>query len=205
MDKLKQLTEQIWERRGLYAERPFRLTPELVEELERVDIKDVLVYAFTRYFTTSIKDFFLLVSPFWLRLTYEDWQQVFAGIKGKRLGEYYMAVIAARYLGIDPKYRSTRNISVGDITFADNKMYHGKPATFVGHAQGSLRELLQEELQQVGLSIEVLEKYSGQLLADAPEKNRVGKPRIENREQSNQVRRAVDDVQAWIRSIFKAH
>jgi hypothetical protein len=115
-----------------------------------------------------------------------------------------MAVIAARYLGIDPKYRSTRNISVGEITFGDNKMYHGKPATFVGHAQGSLRELLQEELQQAGLSIEMLEKYSEQLLAGAPEKNRVGRPRIENRKQTNQVRRLVDRVQAWIKSLFEA-
>jgi hypothetical protein len=88
MDKLKQLTEQIRERRDFYAERPFRLTPELVAELEWVDIKDLLVCAFTRYSSGSLQDFFLLIAPFWLKLTYEDWQQVFAGIKGKRLGEY---------------------------------------------------------------------------------------------------------------------
>lgn len=70
------------------------------------------------------------------------------------MAEYYLAIISSQYLGIDPKFKSTKSVKIIYFTPADNKKQSGKPSLFIDNMQGELKNMQEQELEEnFGLTI----------------------------------------------------
>ncbi|HYV94351.1 MAG TPA: hypothetical protein VE978_21440 [Chitinophagales bacterium] len=164
-ENIKELSANIWKN---CRHRPTRTeTQPFDEQLKRVDIKDFIVYNFLNHHGTALRELLLSTFQFWKDLNYQGWNYIFDKLRGNGLAEYYMAVIANQYLGIDPKYKSTRAVEIFYVTIADQKTQSGKPSLFVGDMQDELREMEQEELKEsFGITIQNFVELSNRLKRD---------------------------------------
>ena len=149
---LKDLSNKIWES---CVHRPTRIETEPFDkELQQIDIKEFIIYNFLNHQGTSLRELLLSTFKFWQDLTLQEWKQIFERLRGNNLAEYYLAIISSQYLGIDPKFKSTKNVEIFHFTPADNKRQIGKPSLFVDNMQGELKKMEEEELKEsFGLTI----------------------------------------------------
>lgn len=159
---IEKLSINIWKN---CEHRPTRMeTQPFDDQLKKVNIKDFIVHNFINHSGTSLRELLLSTFQFWKNLTYKDWNDIFDKLRGNVLAEYYMATIANQYLGLDPKYKSTRNVEIMHFTTADQKYQSGKPSLFIDNMQGELRKLETEELSKnFGLTIEDFIELSNSL------------------------------------------
>ena len=149
---IKDLSSKIWNN---CINRPTRIETEPFDkELEKINIQEFIIYNFLNHHGTSLKELLLSTFKFWQDLTFQEWKQIFDKLRGNNLAEYYLAIISNQYLGIDPKFKSTKSIEIFHFTPADNKRQSGKPSLFVDNMQGELRIMEEEELKEnFGLTI----------------------------------------------------
>jgi hypothetical protein len=142
---IKDLSSKIWKN---CVHRPTRIKLEPFDkELEKIDIKEFIIYNFLYHHGTSLTELLLSTFQFWHDLTLQEWKQIFDRLKGNNLAEYYIAIFSNQYLGIDPKFKSTKNVEIFYITVADNKQQSGKPSLFVENMVGELRRIEEENLR----------------------------------------------------------
>ena len=149
---IKDLSSRIWEN---CINRPTRVETEPYDkELGDVDIKEFIIYNFLYHHGTALRELLLSTFKFWQDLTLKEWKQIFDRLRGNNLAEYYLAIISNQYLGIDPKFKSTKDVEIIHFTTVDNKQQSGKPSLFVNNMQGELRMMEEEELKEsFGLTI----------------------------------------------------
>jgi hypothetical protein len=161
-EQIIKVSERIW---TSCENRPTRLeTQPFDEHLQDVNIKDFIVYNFLNHPSTALRELLLSTFQFWRNLNFQDWNEIFDRLRGNGLAEYYMAIIASQYLGLDPNFESTKDVEIVHFTTDDQRYQSGKPALFVGNMQGELRQLEEEELvESFGISIQTFVELSNRL------------------------------------------
>ena len=159
---ISEISEGIW---SSCENRPTRMeTQPFDQQLQRVNIKDFIVYNFLNYQGTALSELLLSIFKFWKDLNLKDWGDIFDRLKGNQLAEYYMAIFAGQYLGIDPEFSSTKDVEIVHFTTADQRYQSGKPSLFVDNMEGELREIEREGLNEnFGIAIEDFVELSNKL------------------------------------------
>jgi hypothetical protein len=164
MDQIKKISSTIWHNLSLNI--PIRETVQTMDgRISSVDITHFLIYNFRNYPVAALNSLFLSTYKYWKDLSISEWIQIFDGISGK-MPEYFMAVIAKEFLGIDPHYKSTRNLELFHVTSIDGVAHSGKPSVFIGDMKGELRKAYSELIIKHGLSIDDLIAVSRRLNAE---------------------------------------
>ena len=162
------LSKEIW---SSCINRPNRQEiRHLDSRLEKIDISDLIVYNFFNHHGTALRDFLLATFQFWKFLNYNDWMLIFDRIRGFELGEYYMGIFCSTYLGINPKFKSIKDVEVFHATTEDNRVQSGKPSIFISKMEGRLRELEEEELlESFGITVDEVLSITKALRLEQPE------------------------------------
>jgi hypothetical protein len=145
-NNIEEISSLVWSN---CENRPTRReTKPFDEQISAANIKDLIVYNFLNYPTTALSEFLLATFQFWNHLSFKEWNEIFERIKNNGLAEYYMTVFASQYLGLNPKFESTKDVEIVHFTTADQKYQSGKPALFVNNMEGELRDLEESTLNE---------------------------------------------------------
>ena len=115
------------------------------ERLKGVETTNLIVYNFLNHQGTYLENFLLSIFPLWKDFEMSHWKEVFRQIEGDELAEYYMKVASERFLGVDPGFKSTKELSINAITFPDEQFHNA--SNFVPAMTGRLKEVYEKILR----------------------------------------------------------
>ena len=146
----------------------FRITESIHKLILEQDIRQILIRYFRTKGSSWNEEFLFVTYDYWKNLELEDWKIIFNGIKGKSLGEYYMAKLAAKYLGIHLEFESTRELSSTSYSFSSGTIETAKTSLFIGYSTGGHLDFYKSIFEPYGLKVEDFIAIKEKLKAEEP-------------------------------------
>lgn len=140
---IEKLSAELWDKTSF---QPNSKNIQLFwERLKGVEIDDFIVYNFLNYQGTYLENLILSTFTLWRNFDIEKWREIFVRLEGNGLAEYYMKVIADRFLGIDPEFKSTKELLISAIIPPDNHIEID--SHFVPTMTGKLKDIYEKSLR----------------------------------------------------------
>jgi hypothetical protein len=133
---------------------------EFENRLEKVDIKEFIIYVFINNSGTWLRELILSTSKYWKDLSYNDWNYIFGELSRNDLAKYYMKFISTTYLGIEPIFINKKSF-LEKISKTRNTQ-RKKSSFFIGNLNTESPEYEILESQNY-VSLEELIKISNKL------------------------------------------